>query len=64
MSGLNEVTDSNIEIESAFMQALTLERDYILTDMPTEEFIDEYVYIENKDNPGEPTVKFEMCGGR
>lgn len=64
MSKSNEITESNIEIESAFMQALTLEREYILTDMPTEEFIDEYVYIENKDNLGEPTVKFEMWEGQ
>ena len=36
------------------------EREYILDGMQTEEFIDNYVYIENKDNLGDPIIKFHM----
>lgn len=36
------------------------EREYILGDMKTEEFVDSYVYIENKDNLGDPIIKFKM----
>lgn len=45
---------------AALHAAIMSEREYILTDMPTEEFIDNYVYIENKDNLGEPIIKFKM----
>lgn len=47
--------------EAAALQAAILnEREYILTEMGTEEFIDNYVWIENKDNLGEPVIRFEM----
>lgn len=36
------------------------EINYLKTDMPTHEFIDEYCYIENKDNPGNPIIKFKL----
>ena len=52
------------EVDKAYYQAITLERDFILTEMSEEEFIDEYVYIENKDNPGEPIIKFIMWEGQ
>lgn len=44
----------------ALQAAILDERNYILTDMPTEEFIDLYVWIENKDNLGEPVIRFSM----
>jgi len=53
---------ANIQDEDALALELALknEIEYIRSDMPTSEFIDEYVYIENKDNPGNPVIKFKM----
>lgn len=53
---------ANIQDEDALALELALknEIEYIRSDMPTSEFIDEYVYIENKDNPGTPIIKFDM----
>jgi hypothetical protein len=48
----------------ALQAAILDERNYILTDMPCEEFIEEYVYIENKDNLGDPIIKFKMWPGQ
>lgn len=50
----------NQDMAMATAQAMMMERDYIIGKMPCEEFIDEYVYIENKDNVGEPVIKFKM----
>lgn len=46
--------------QAALQAAILSEREYILSEMPTEEFIDNYVYIENKDNLGEPVIRFSM----
>lgn len=45
---------------AAIQFAIENEIEYIKTDMPTEEFIDEYCYIENKDEPGNPIIKFKL----
>lgn len=44
----------------ALQKAVDDETNYLKTDMPTHEFIDEYCYIENKDNPGNPIIKFKL----
>jgi hypothetical protein len=41
-------------------KSIEIIREYLLTDMPTEEFIDEFCYIENKDDVDVPVIKFEM----
>lgn len=49
--------------EAAALQAAIMsEREYIFdkNGMQVEEFIDQYVYIENKDNLGDPVIKFQM----
>ena len=53
---------SAAEQEAAAIQAAIFdERDYILNGgMGTEEFIDNYVFIENKDDLGEPVIRFNM----
>lgn len=48
----------------AIQAAILDERDYILNKIPVEEFIEEYVYIENKDNLGDPIIKFHMWDGQ
>lgn len=52
---------SAAEQEAAAIQAAIMdEREYILNEMETEEFIDNYVFIENKDNLGDPVIRFNM----
>lgn len=58
-SVMQNLTQEQIEA-AALQEAIIDERKYILGDMPTEEFIDMYVHIENKDNLGEPIIKFDM----
>jgi hypothetical protein len=41
-------------------KSIEIIRDYLLSDMPTEEFIEEFCYIENKDDVNVPIIKFEM----
>jgi hypothetical protein len=53
------VTNDN-EKQIALQIAIQNEINYIKTEMPTEEFIDEYCYIENKDSPGNPVIKFKL----
>ncbi|MFV0515781.1 MAG: hypothetical protein ACK5MV_00075 [Aminipila sp.] len=48
------------EKQAALQMALQNEIDYICSDMPVEEFIDEYVYIESKDDPRNPVIKFSL----
>ena len=59
MTDLNKLTPEQ-ERAIGLQKAVDMEIDYIKTDMPTEEFIDEYCHIENKDNPGIPVIKFDM----
>lgn len=47
------------EKDIALQLAIESEIEYIKTEMSTQEFIDEYCYIENKDNPGNPVIKFK-----
>ncbi len=54
--GLSQEEERMLALQAAILD----ERNYILTDMPTEEFIDLYVWIENKDNLGEPVIRFSM----
>ncbi len=56
MTGLSAAQQEAAALQAAIMD----EREYILNRMPTDEFIDNYVYIENKDNLGEPVIKFKM----
>lgn len=51
---------SEKEKQAALQKAIEMEKEYILTDCPTEEFITEYCRIENKDDPGNPVIKFDM----
>lgn len=44
----------------ALQLAIQNEIKYIKTEMPTDEFIEEYCYIENKDNPGNPIIRFQL----
>lgn len=48
----------------AIQAAILDEREYLLTKMPCEEFIENYVFIENKDNLGDPVIKFHMWEGQ
>lgn len=53
------ITDAQQEA-AAIQAAIMDEREYILNRMGTEEFIDNYVFIENKDDTGEPVIRFQM----
>ena len=59
MTNLNKLTPEQ-EKSMGLQWAVNDEINYIKTDMPTHEFIDEYCYIENKDNPGNPIIKFKL----
>lgn len=48
----------------ALQAAILDEREYLLNKMPCDEFIENYVYIENKDNLGDPIIKFKMWEGQ
>ena len=51
----------NKQIEdAALMEAIAAEKEYVLNDMDTVEFIDTYCKIENKDNPGDPVMRFKL----
>lgn len=52
------------DIDQLFFESVRAEREYILTKMPTDEFITDYVYIESKDDPTDPIIKFEMWEGQ
>lgn len=55
---------TNEEQLAALQAAIIDEREYILTKIPVDEFIEQYVYIENKDNLGDPIIKFHMWEGQ
>lgn len=59
MTNTNKLTPEQ-ERAIGLQKAVDMEIDYIKTDMPPHEFIDEYCYIENKDNPGNPIIKFKL----
>lgn len=48
------------EKQAALQKAIEMEREYILTECPSEEFIDTYCKIESKDNPGDPVIDFKL----
>jgi hypothetical protein len=56
----NESLAETAKEAEALQVAIVTERNYILNQMSTEEFIDDYVYIENKDNLGDPVIHFDM----
>ena len=60
MNTLSEMMSEAQQEAAALQAAIMDEREYILTDMGTEEFIDNYVFIENKDDLGEPVIRFDM----
>jgi hypothetical protein len=44
----------------ALEKSIELLKDYILNEMSAEEFIDAYCFIQNKDDPKTPIIRFEM----
>lgn len=46
--------------QTALLKAIEMEKEYILNDMPSNEFLNTYCYIESKDDPGNPVIKFNM----
>lgn len=50
----------DIRDERALRAAIDKERQYLLTDASTEEFIEEYCKIESKDTLGQPAIPFKL----
>jgi hypothetical protein len=57
---VKEVSGISKERLIAAEKSIEIVREHLLSDMPTEEFIDEFCYIENKDDVDTPVIKFEM----
>jgi intein/homing endonuclease len=57
--GSIDIAGQPVNLDVVLSLAKTIDSESVKT-MTTERFVDSFCYIENKDNPGEPAVKFDL----